>query len=113
MANHFSTLSDESLKYEIELVKKRIRTSNSQQDKLMLFALESELQKRNSASFTDPNEKFRTLLSKIQELEELASQIDFGKVAGELLLNEGIVATNSANKIFSTISEAVNKAKLR
>ena len=108
MANYFESYSIEQLKREIEGAKQKIRTTNSQQDKLLLLALENELGMRNSKENMPDLEKFRLIYNKLEEIEGLLNTLKFDRLGRELLTTEGVSALELINSIQSKFSNGIH-----
>ena len=111
MANYFSTLSNDALKNEIELTKKRVAQTRNQQEKIMLFALEAELDKRNQAMSSSENEKFQKFHEKLDALKEELLDIDINKVSGQTILTMGVLSNDLLMQMANIINTAVGNAR--
>lgn len=107
MANYFESYSIEQLKREIESTKQNIRTTNSQQDKLLLLTLENELGMRNSKENMPDSEKFRLIYNKLEEIDGLLNTLKFDRLGRELLTTEGVSALELINSIQSKFSNGI------
>ena len=111
MANYFSTLSTEALKNEIELTKRRVAQTRSQQEKVMLFALEAELDRRNQALSSSENEKFKKFHEKLDALKEELLEMDIDKVSGQTILTVGVLSNDLLMQMANIINEAIGDAR--
>lgn len=111
MANYFSTLSNEALKNEIELTKKRVAQTRNQQEKVMLFALEAELDRRNQVLSSSENEKFKKFHEKLDALKEELLEMDIDKVSGQTILTVGVLSNDLLMQMANIINEAIGNAR--
>lgn len=87
MAGYFTSYTTEQLKEEIESVKRKIRISNSQQDKILLLALETELDKRNRAENKPDVEKLSEVCEGLVNLEQLFAQVKFSNIGRDIAVD--------------------------
>lgn len=87
MASYFNSYTTEQLKEEIESAKRKIRLSNSQQDKILLLALETELDKRNRAENKPDIEKLTEVCEGLKKLEPLFAQINFSNIGKDIAVD--------------------------
>jgi len=111
MANYFSTLSNEALKNEIEITKKRVAQTRNQQEKVMLFALEAELDRRNQAMSSSENEKFKKFHEKLEALKDELLEMDIDKISGQTMLTVGVLSNDMLMQMANIINEAVGNAR--
>lgn len=111
MANYFSTLSNEALKNEIEITKKRVAQTRSQQEKVMLFALEAELDRRNQVLSSSENEKFKKFYEKLEALKDELLEFEIDKISGQTMLTVGVLSNDLLMQMANVINEAVSNAR--
>lgn len=87
MASYFTSYTTEQLKEEIESAKRKIRISNSQQDKILLLALETELDKRNKTENKPDIEKLTEVCEELVKIEQLFSQVNFSNVGRDIAVD--------------------------
>ncbi len=87
MASYFTSYTTEQLREEIESAKRKIRISNSQQDKILLLALETELDKRNKTENKPDMEKLTEVCEELVKIEQLFSQVNFSNVGRDIAVD--------------------------
>lgn len=109
MANYFMSYTTEQLREEIESTKRKIRLSNSQQDKILLLALENELGKRNSVENKPDIEKLSEVCNELQKIETLFRQIKFVNIGRDIAVDGCIkvreLLTHMQNKVDEGLRE--------
>ncbi|MBE5949184.1 MAG: hypothetical protein E7261_09170 [Lachnospiraceae bacterium] len=109
MANYFSTYTTDQLKEEIESAKRKIRLSNSQQDKILLLALENELDKRNRAENKPDIEKLSEVCEGLVKLESLFAHIIFSNIGRDIAVDGCVkvreLLTSMQNKVDEGLRE--------
>ena len=80
----------------------KIRLSNSQQDKILLLALETELDKRNRAENKPDIEKLTEVCEGLVKLEQLFIQVNFSNLGRD-------IAVDSCVKVRELLAAMQNK----
>lgn len=85
MEKQFGTMSIEMIEKEIKLLKESTKPLN-QQEKLMLFALETEHEKRIKERIISEEEKLKKLLEEFEFLFSEYQKIDFETIRSDVLV---------------------------
>lgn len=87
MAGYFTSYTTEQLKEEIESTKRKIRISNSQQDKILLLALETEIDKRSRVENKPDVEKLSEVCEGLAQMEQLFTQVKFSNIGRDIAVD--------------------------
>lgn len=85
MEKQFGTMSTEMIEKEIRLLKESSKTL-TQQEKLMLFALETEHEKRVKERIISEEEKLKKLLEEFEFLFTEYQKIDYETIRSDVLV---------------------------
>jgi len=109
MANYFTSYTTEQLKEEIESAKRKIRLSNSQQDKILLLALETELGRRNSVENKPDIEKLREVCEGLKKLKQIFGQVDFNNVGRDIAVDNCVNIRECLDAMQSKVNEGLRE----
>ena len=109
MASYFTSYTTEQLKEEIESAKRKIRLSNSQQDKILLLALETELDKRNRAENKPDIEKLTEVCEGLVKLEQLFSQVIFSNLGRDIAVDSCVNVRKLLNAMQDKVDEGLRE----
>lgn len=107
MANYFSSYTTEQLKDEIESAKRKIKLTNSQQDKILLLALENELVRRNTIDVKSDMDKLKEVCEGLNKLEELFEQVDFSNIGRNITVDNCIRIREALTSMQIKVSEGL------
>ena len=111
MSEQFSTMSTEAIRAEIENLKKKIAMNNGQQDKLMLFAMESEIHERMQKELMSDTGKFQECYRKLLDLIDSFNSISLSKVSSEVMLSTGVLMHEQLQKADNKLNDAIKSRK--
>ncbi len=112
MGNPYQSYTIEALKDEIDKVTKREKVSHLQQDKILLLALQQELDKRTVEKSMSSDARFRELFNKIRDFQDDLDKIKLEEVSGEVMLSTGVRLDNILTQMTLKVRNSVKKAKI-